>query len=333
MALPVAAAAALTAGLRNTFMDEYDAKYTGLKADLAPLMHMDVPSDKLTELYAYFESTPNPQRWVRGDPMPHKAFKSVAYSVTNADWAMTIDYHMNDVDDDQIKGLMPRVQEGAGRFALLDERVFYQIITNTTDSRLLGGPTGIPTAPDGSNVYSASTRFGASSGNLLTGGGVAAALTIRNDLMSAYSQFGLFQDTEGQPMHNDADIKAGLSVLFNVSNVRIFQEALAQNPTFQSQTSGGSIAAAAVQNVVTATAGIPVKLIPSQRITDNSFYVFMNGSPVKAIFSQNRQGLITVNRTLENSDQARETRVAGTMWFNRKGYGARLPYATIKVVN
>lgn len=338
LGVPVAAAALLTAGLKATFMDTYNPTYQGLKDGLlGEMMQMDLPSDKLTELYAYAESAPHPVRVPRGQNMPHKNFKTVGFNVTNLDWMMAIDYHANDVADDQIGALMPRAQDGARNFGLLDERVFYQIVTNATDSKLLGGANPIPSAPDAGALFATTAggaaRFGATSGNLLTGNGVGAAQTIRNDFMSARSQFGLFQDTEGQPWHADSVYQKGFVVLYNISNERLFQEALAQNPTFQSQTSGGSIAAAAVQNVVTATAGLPVKLYGSQRITDNSFYVFLVGDPRKAIFSQMRMPLQTIQRTENNSESARESLVLGLNMRARRGYGVRIPLGAIKVSN
>lgn len=335
LGIPGSAAALLTAGLKATFMDTYDATYQGLQTSvLGEMMHLDLPSDKLTELYAYTESAPQPVRVPRGHTMPHKGIKSVGFSVTNYDWMMAIDYHANDVADDQIGALRPRVESGARNFALLNERVFYQIITNTVDSDLLDV---IPSAPDTGALYATTVnganRFGAVNGNLLTGNGIGTAQAVRNDFMAVRSQFGLFQDTNGVPWHPDSVFHAGFVVLYNIANERIFQEALAQNPTFQSQISGGSIAAAAVQNVVTATAGLPVKLYGSQRITDNSFYVFLVGDPRKAVFSQQRMPVQIVHRTEAVSDSARESLVLGINMRARKGFGVRLPLNTVKVSN
>ena len=327
----------LVAGLRADFADTYDITYEGVKDSMRDVFDFDVPSDKLTEIFGYFESAPYPRRWDRGEEISSKAFKSVSYTVTATDWARRIPWHVNDRQDDQTQTLFDMAVKAGEHWATLEERVFFQILQGTIDDELL---TAIPLAPDGAAVYattdgSGGIRFGATGGNIRTGTGVASGQTIRTDFLATMARFRLFQDTENQPLWDDRVLDKGFTIYYNASLFEAFQEAFAQGrpvQVIQNVAGTENVATAAVTNIVLDT-GVPIRLIPTQRITDNDWYVFLRSAKRKPILSTMRQALREAFATFETSDHTRSTKEEYIQWDSRKGFGVNITYATIKVDN
>ena len=329
----ILAANALTAGLRADFAATYRQQYRFVRERLARIMMLGVPSDKLTELYAYFESAPYPIRWPRGQTISSKPFKSVQFSVTNVDWARKIEWHKNDREDDQIRSLFDQARQLGANFATLHERVFFQLLTNTTDSTLLAT---IPNAPDGAAFFATTAaganRFGVSGGNIVTGTGVATSGAVRTDFFSAISRFKRFQDTEGQPLLEEGVLDQGISVIYGATNEQIFREAFIQSRTVQATAAGQASTGAAVTNIVLES-GLNLKLWSTQRITDNDWFIILEGTQIKPVFQQEREALKEHVETMDNSDYARRTKIESIQWDARYGYGINIPYSAIKVDN
>lgn len=329
----IESAATLTAGLRSDFIGTYRRMYDSILPRLSRVMQLGVPSDKITEFYAYYESAPHPVRWSRGNNIASKGFKSVGYNVTNYDWGRRIEWHVNDRMDDQTKSLFQQARALGENFALLHERIFFQIIRSANDPDLL---PSIPLAPDGASLYATTVsgvdRFGAPGGNLLTGSGVSTAQDIRNDFFNAIEQFKLFQDTEGQPLLHDDILDRGIVVIYGAKNERVFREAFRQERTVQTQVVGGTGTAAAVTNIIMES-GLAVTLQSTQRIPDDDWFIFLEGTEIKPIFQQERQGLQENVATMDNSDSARDTKIEYIQWHARYGYGINVPYQTIMINN
>lgn len=316
----------LAAGLRGDFWDTYSKTYEGLKPVLSNFMQLDVPSDKLAETYGYFGAAPYPRRWVRGEGISTKAFKGYSWQVANKDYALRVDWHKNDRQDDQTKSLFERAQDAGRNFATMDERVLVQLATGATDLDMLDA---LPNAPDGVGLYSATdgdgaARFGITGGNIVTGTGVATSEAIRVDLFTAIVRAMGFLDTEGQPLFDPSTVLKGISILFGVANFKIFNEAFKQMFTVQSSV--------APTNIIL-DAAINVSLFPTPRITDNDWFVFFNGAPKKPIFSQLRQPIKEFFADMNNSDECRAHGKEYLQWDCRRGYGVALPYGTVKVNN
>jgi hypothetical protein len=329
----IVSANTLTAGIRADFADAYRQSYEAVAARLSSVMDLGIPSDKLTELYAYFQSAPYPRIWTRGQGIPADAFGSVQFSCTNRDFGIRIEWHENDREDDLTRSLMERAREAGRNFATLPERIFFQVLLNSTDNDLL---PAIPTAPDGAAMYATtaggSARFGITNGNLLTGTGVASSAAIRNDFFGAVEQMRGFQDTESQPLWSDNVLDKGFTVIFGVHNWQVFAEAFQQGRTLAAATSAQSNAA--VTNIIMES-GLKIDLWPTQRIpsSDDDFYVFSKGAPHKAVFQQLRRALRESYGNMDNSDSARETKIEHVQWDSREGYGVMLPYQTVKINN
>ena len=324
----IVSANTLTAGIRADFADAYKSAYEASKSRLGSVMDLGLPSDKLTELFAYFESAPYPRLWKRGDAISADEFGSVQFNVTNRDWGIRIGWHENDREDDQTRSLMDRAREAGRNFGTLPERVFFQILLNAADNDLL---PAVPLSPDGAAMFSTTdgggaARFGIANGNLLTGTGVASSAAIRTDFFSAIEQLRGFQDTQGQPLWPDNILDGGFSVIYGVHNEGEFREAFQQGRTLD----GG----AAVTNIIMES-GLNVDLWSTQRIPsgNDDWYVFAKKAPYKATFQLVRRPLRESFGNMDNSDEARQTKIEHVQWDSREGYGLMLPYSCLQLNN
>lgn len=317
----VIAGESFAAGLRSEFLNTYRRRFETVEATLGRIMRLNIPSDKETEKYFYWEAAPHIRRWIRGQAMPGKPFKGVQFSVTNFEWATRIEWHYADRQDDQTKSLMERSRDLGRSFSLLAERVAFQLKLSSTDLDLL---PSIPNAPDGAALYSTATRFEASGGNVVSGGGVATSDAIRIDFFKAIGRMRDFKDGEGQPLWNSTDLDGPYVIIAGSANEKKFRDAFVQGRTLE----GG----AALTNIIL-DSGIQVLLWITPRITDNDWYVFLSQSDIKPLFSQERDGITDNVETFENSDNARRLGIESIQFQARYGFGVALPYATVKIDN
>lgn len=324
----VVSANTLTSGIRSEFRGIYRATYSNVAARLAPVMELKVPSDSRTSLWAYYESSPQARLWRDGESIPTDEFGSVQFSTENRSWAVRVQWSQDDREDDQTYSLLERARDSGRSFAQLDERVFYQLLLNSSDNSLL---PAIPLSADGVALYSTTdatggARFGATNGNLLVGTGVATSAAVRTDAFSAMDQIRSFQDTAGAPLFDPGDL-GSFHIFYGVHNDQVFREAFQQGRTLD----GG----AAVSNIILES-GLKIVLNATQRIPsgDDDWFLFaeMPGRR-KSIFQQERRAIRETMSTWQNSDLARETKIEGIQWDSRSGYGIAVPYNTVKINN
>jgi len=321
---------ALVAGLRADFADTYMISYEAAKARLADAMQFGIPSDKLEEIYGYYETAPYPRRWPRGEKISSKPMGSKQFRVINYDYGRRIEWHENDRQDDQTKTLFDQARSLGSHFATLGERIFYQIIQAVADPDLL--PT-IPNAPDGAALYSATDgasadRFGVSGGNIVSGYAVTSGATVRAGFYQGAERIRQFKDTEGQPLWPDDVVDQGYTLFFGVHQWLVYAEAFKQ--TLSAVGLPSDAGNAAVTNIVLEN-GLKVDLVPTQRITGDECYLFLKGSKKKAIFQQIRQPLREAYATMDTSDQVRDSKQEYIQWDVREGYSVALPYQTVRL--
>ncbi len=333
----VIAGDALARGLKNTFDNTWQRRYSGVADRLSRCMDLGIQSTLISELYGYYESAPYPQRREFGDEVVSKAFRARNYAVENFSIDISVQWKQEDRIFDQLKGLERQARQAGENFATYPERVFYQYITAATDPKLLGT---IPNSPDGVALYSttdgdAAARFGFTGGNIVTGTGVGSAQVVRNDFFNSLERFLQFQDPESQPALDEDVIRGGISIHFGVANMEIFTAAFAQERTLGFLAGASTTnprVASAVTNVVL-EGGYNVRLIPTQRITDNDWFIFLDGFEPKPLLQQIAKPLTESVQVEENSDIARSRKIEGVFWNTIQGYGSNLPLGTIKVNN
>lgn len=312
--------------VQATFLSTY-RDVVGRHRSLPEAMRLAVPSSKRRERFGYFESPPTVDRIDRGEAITEDAFRVVAYSVENLTWGKAIGFHEEDLEDLQLADIRDYARQLAVRAAQLPEQVFFQILTGSSNSRLL---KSLPTAPDGASLYATTAggnpRFGVTNGNLITGSGVATSGAVRSDLWNAIEQAKQFQDTEGEPLLSDDVLDQGLLVIYGAQNEEVFREAFLQGRTVDR---GGAVG---VSNTILES-GMSVTLWSTQRITDNDWYVFLKGAQPKPVFETLRRAPRMIDETRENSTRARRHRIFSTLLDMRAGYGVNAAYGTIKVNN
>lgn len=329
----VLAANVLANGLRSEFTTTYEAiRNRQSDSRLASVMNLSVPATNRQHEFAYFEAAPHAEHWPRGTTVPTDGFGSVQFTVKVVDWARRVKWHKHDRMDDQTQSLFTQARMAGESFGLLPERIFFDLILNTTSTL-----PAVPLAPDGAAMFATTAggaaRFGASSGNLLTGTGVASATTIIADYYTAIEQFMAFQDGKGQPMFSADRIDAGVVLIHGSDLTQKFHEAFYQ--LRQGFVYGSNTAAATPSNVVIDSSR-NVELWGTSRLNGtNDFFLFLKDAPIQPTFILDRQAPqeFTALEGDNNSDSNRDTGQEYIQWEARMGGGIALPYAAIKVAN
>lgn len=327
----VLAAAALANGLRSDFKTTYEAiKNRQSDSRLPSVMNLSVPATNREHDFAYFDAAPHATHWPRGTTVPTDGFGSVRFNVKVVDWARRVKWHKHDRQDDQIDGLFTQAKGAGESFGLLPERIFFDLILNTTTTL-----PAVPLAPDGAAMFAAtangSARFGATNGNLLSGSGTTAA-NISDDFYAACEQFQAFEDGKGQPLFTEERIDRGVIVIYPADKKKEVHEAFLQ---LRQGRVMGTDAGTTPSNVIIDSSR-NVELWGTSRLngTDDFFY-FLKDAPIQPTFILDRQKPIELT-ALEgdnNSDVNRDTGEEYIQWEARMGGGIALPYAAIKVAN
>ena len=327
----VIASQVLANGLRTEFADTYSA-IQNRQADsrLSLVMDLSIGATNREHEFAYFEAAPHMAQWSRGSSIPEDAFDSVSFTTPVYTWGRRIKWHKEDRKDDQTQSLMDIARMAGQSAALLPERFFFDLLTGGTDTL-----PAVPLAPDGAAFFATlaggSNRFGVSSGNLLTGNGIASVSAIRTDYYNAIEQFKQMQDGKGQPLLSDEVIDSGVVCIHSAADTEAMEEAFMQRRQGEVLgTDAGTTPSNLVQD-----ASRNVTLWGSQRLATGDWYVFLRSPAKRATFMLDREG-ITEYSSLEgdnNSDHTRTTGEEYVQWERRAGAGIALPYSAIKINN
>jgi hypothetical protein len=322
----------LANGLRTEFSDTYsELRKTQADGRIGMIMDLGVGADNRRHEFGYYEAAPHMTYWPRGATVPTEGMGSVRFTGVVHNWARRIEWHKDDRADERTGSLMDYAQ-GAGRSAgTLPERFLIDLILGTTTTL-----PAVPLAPDGVAMFSATDagggdRFGVSSGNLLSGSGVASISAVLSDYYSGIEQYMLLQDGKGEPLLAPEMVAQGVVIIHGVGNTQIFEEAFLQKRQGEVM---GTDAGVTPSNVVQ-DASRNVTLWPHPKITDNDWFMFLKAAPKKPTFLMVRDG-IKEFQALEgdnNSDHVRTTGMEYVQWETRQGAGIALPYGAIKINN
>ncbi len=328
----VLATEALANGLRTEFDDTY-AKINNRVSDsrLSLVMDLGIGATNREHDFAYFNAAPHMELWPRGDTIPTDAFDATSFTVPVYTWGRRVPWHKEDRKDDQTRSLMTLARMAGRSAALLPERFFFDLISASTNTL-----PAVPTAPDGAAFFatadgSGANRFGASSGNLLTGNGIASSSAIRGDFYAGIEQFKAFQDGKGQPLLDEQIIDAGVLIIHASADTEEMEEAFLQKRQGEVL---GSDAGTTPTNLVQ-DAARTVRLWGSSRLATGDWYMFLLNSPTLPTFLLDREGVREFS-SMEgdnNGDHTRDTGEEYVQWERRAGAGIALPYGAIKVNN
>lgn len=318
----------LVNGLRSDFIDTYQGIRNRQKDSRLALVMGEITATNRKQDFAYFEKAGHVRLWRRGEPIPKEAHGSIGFSAYVHNWGMGVDWHKDDLQDDQTQSLMQSAKEAGESFGLLPERLFFDLLTGTATNL-----PAIPLAPDGAPFFATTAngaaRFGATNGNLLTGAGVGSTSAVLTDYYKASVQFGAFQDGKGQPLFSPETIGQGVLIIHANADTQVMEEAFLQR---RQGIVKGTDAGTTPTNIIQ-DASRNVKLWASPRIATGDWYVFLLGAPKKPTFLLKRQEVQEHVSTMDNSDHARKTGQEGIQWDSREGAGIALPYGAIKINN
>ena len=331
----VIAGAALARGIRNEFANTWQRRYQGLQERLSRSMELAIKSDKIEELWGYFETAPYPQRRPFGEEVPSKPFRARNFTTENFSWDMSVTWRKSDRLFDQLKSLDRQARQGGENFATLPERVFFQMLLATIDPLLL---PSIPNAPDGVPIYSAldgdgANRFGVAGGNRETGVDFTTGEGVRTGIINGFERIGQFLDPEGQPAFDPGIIDEGMTIYYPISRSKEFREAVMQGVTQQkiTGTAGADVSVSAAVSNVIGDSGMMIRLVGTSRITVDQAFMFLDGFEPKPIFEHVALPLEETVQVEENSDIARKTKQEGVFWNSFRGYGKNLPLGTVRL--
>lgn len=332
----------LANGLRTEFANTYQQiRNRQASGNLPMLMDLGIRATNREHKFGYFEAAPHFEQWVRGQSIPTDGFDSVDFDVSVYTWGRRVKWHHEDREDDQTQSLMQQAAGAGESAALLPERFAMDMLTNNAATL-----PAIPLAPDGAALFATAdggggNRFGASSGNLLTGSGVASAAAVKSDFYAAMEQFHAFQDGKGQPLWNSTVLDRGFTLIYGSANIEVMQEAFVQRRqgmTFDNtgdRTATSSIIGGNTPSNVIIDSQHDVTLWPTSRITGDSIYVLLKGSPMPPLFLLDRKGVTQESalRGENNSDYVRDTGMEYQQWHSRSGGGIALPFGAIEINN
>lgn len=324
----VVASEVLVAGLRTEFADTYLKQKRESDSRLGLIMDLNITSDKRQEIYGYMKEAPHAAYWKRGTSIPEQGMPSVQFRLANLNWGRRVKWAKDDRDDDMTGTLVDAARASGRSFSALPERWFFDLYNGST----LILPS-IPLAPDGVAFFSAvdgrgQPRFGITGGNVVVGTGVADPMAIIADYYTAIERYKTMKDDFGQPLHDDQAVDSGMVVVFGAHNTKAFEQAFEQKRI--GELIAGTNGVATPTNILH-DASRTTRLWGSQRITDDTWGVFMLNPPKKSCFVQSRSGLEEKFATMDNSDSARDRDEEYIQWKLRGNAGIALPYGAIKV--
>jgi len=323
-------AMASDSGLRNAAVIENSFFTSLMKMEQeVPQALMDLfidtkPSDGISGTYAMPGTVPTWRRWPRGKARQYSGLKEYYYSIVNTDWETTIQYHKNDLADDQSGNLQKQIDQAARRYAFLDIDVLVQLMEATTDVTLL---ESIPNTYYGLPLFSSSHSF-VSGGNEVSLTGTDTVAKIETDLYAAREKFRSMTDDNGKPYweSNEADFSNFLIVAPN-NNTKNFDALVNAKTILGDATAGGS------RENILANKGLRLHIEP--RLTNSSnWYVFLLADPtIKPFVKQPRQEPEFYLRKMDNSDHAFDTKMEAAGADARKGYSYYEARAAVKVTS
>ena len=159
------------------------------------------PSTAASETYGWIGQVPTLREWVGEKKV--KGLQDHSYTITNKDFEGTIGVDRNEIEDDQVGIIKPRIQDLALRAKQFPSRLVSDLVIN--------GATYL--AYDGSAFFADRT---APNDNLLAGAGVTEA-HLYTGLTAARAAMMVFTDDEGEVMEIEGDTiicPPALEVLF-----------------------------------------------------------------------------------------------------------------------
>lgn len=321
---------ALALGVSSAYWEAYYQRGQARLSDPLSRLVMEIPASADQIKLAAFQAAAPPVFWPRGRPISSKAFKDMGLTIRVDTWGTKVEWNRDDARDDQTGSLVTMAKNAGDLWYQRDDANWFQIFNAATDS---DGLPANPNAMDGAACFSATdggsaARFGVTGGNIVSGQSFTSGAGLRAGYQAALSRMFQFTNTENQPL---LDPGAKNFLVFGAAaDLAVYNDAFKQQMVLgaaPTATSNGG-----VTNVIQ-DAGYNVTLNITQRLATGVMIVACLDVPVKPLVRAKRQDPEENFQTMDNSDEARATRVEAVQYHARTGYGVGLPFGLIKVTN
>jgi phage major head subunit gpT-like protein len=174
----------LEKGLNATFDAAMQQLLSSPMAQATDALFQEQPSTSASEKYAWLGDYPQAQEWL-GDKVSGW-LKDYDYTIANKDWYTAVDIDRNEIRDDQLGRLLPRIQGMAQALGSFKFNMLLQLLNNSLTDL----------AFDGSAYFA---NRAAPNDNLLAGAGTTLA-NIVTDLVAARQAMQAFTTDQGRTL-------------------------------------------------------------------------------------------------------------------------------------
>lgn len=289
---------ALEKGLRIEFNRAYDALVAGDPyIEVLNALATMIPSTSDSEKYGWFGDVPEVEEWLGDKKAGNLA--DYDYSIKNKDWYNAIAIDRNELDDDKLGAILPRIQMLAQRAKSWKGKLIADLIIN--------GTSGL--AYDGSAYFA---NRASPNDNLLAGTGTTLA-QIKADIYSARAAMFKFQSDTGKVMGLQMD-----TIVCPPELEGLMTEAVA------------STMGVAGDNIANPISRWIKRVIVLPNATDaNDWYGFASGFPLRPFVYQDRKD---VENVLDDTEVKRNRKLTFSAEMRgNAGYG--FFQMGVKVVN
>ena len=320
----------LEPGLRADAAYIYAPLYEGVRAQIGDVIWMEGTSDKFQEVFGFLEAPPYFAWWPAETAIPSDAMESQRFVIPNRDFGRRVNLPRN-VEDDQTGTAQAFARMIARTYAILPEEIFYQILQAGAYNSTTRPFPSVPNAIDGNALYISTTRYGSTSGNVVTSTSTTTVQGIITDLMSCKRRFMDFQNTKSRPFW-DPPMVNKLRVFYGTALTTVMSQAEFQTRVPWEQTSGANGTGQTPTNLLREN-GIDIKYTGSQRITDSQYYVWLRELPpyLRPIWRQVRKNYTEWQGNFVTSDMARNTGVTYVQGDCREGWLPIFVGGTVRV--
>lgn len=254
---------AIERGIKTEFNKAYNALLADVGVDDILAVATIVPSQGYDEKYGFLGDIPAFQEWV-GDKTAGDLI-DYDYTITNKDFYSRIGIDRNEIEDDRMGIIMPRIQMLASMAAAYEVEMVEDLLSAGTSD----------TAYDSSAFFANRT---APNDNLLSGTGVSSLTVVKNDIYSTRKSMMKFQSDKGRILRVKMD-----TIVTPPDAEGVFMEAVTS-----------------AQGLHT-TAGLanPIKtwikrvIVVPQLTETNDWYGFDSSKPLRPFIYQRRKGPVT----------------------------------------
>lgn len=330
MPLTINIGALLEPGLRNDAAMIYRPQYEGIKAMLGEVIWLEATSDKLQEVYGYLESPPYFTWWPAGTNIPEASISSQRFTIINRDFGRRVRLPRN-VEDDQTGTAYTIARMIAQTYVQLPTECFWQIITEGSYNSTTAPLPALPKWADGGDMYESSTRYGSSSGNIVSVTSTSTVQGIITDLNSVSRRFQEFTNTQSRPFFNAGQTKR-MTIFYGPAVTMVMNQAEFQTRTPWEVTSGSNSTGQTPTNLLR-EAQFDLTYAPFPYISNSRYYCFLKGlePALRPLWRQVRKGYTEWQGNFITSDTSRDDGTTYVQGDCREGYGAALAIGTCAV--